>query len=1145
MANLSQSSFADQTPLNRIDLFGTWQVRMDDSSHAADDHAANDDTGNDDATNDDAATRENQSRHNGMLHEVQLPGTLRDSGVGIPPGPDTPWIASTQESLWNQPEYAPYREQDNFKFPFWLQPNLHYVGGATYQRQIEIPNQWRDQRIILTLERPHWQTSVLVDGKLITGGDSLSTAHRFDLTNALPPGKHELAIVVNNSLQPIDVGINSHSVSDHTQSAWHGIVGEISLTAHPMVDIDHINIHPNVDKHSVATQSILVNRFDKPRSCSLLMEVTQNGRSLAKHQSDIELAPGENIIEKTMLLDAQAQLWDEFSPELCELTASLLPKDSGTPAPSTTSSWSGTSSWLGTFGFRKIEARDGKLQLNGRPIFLRGTLECCIFPLTGYPPTDVASWKRIIRICKQHGLNHIRFHSWCPPEAAFVAADELGFYFQVECSTWPNRSVGLGYGRPVDEWLYREGDRVLTAYANHPSFLLFCAGNEPGGPGNGGDFLGPWVEHFKQQEDRVLVTSGAGWPSIRENEYHLTPKPRIQQWGQGLKSRINARAPETTTDYSDFISRQSAPVVAHEIGQWCVYPNFDEIEKYTGALRPKNFEIFRDFLTQSGMLHQARDFLMASGRLQVLTYKEEIESALRTKNFGGFQLLDLHDFPGQGTATVGMLDPFWDPKPYMNTSEFRGFCGPVIPLARMPKRVWRGQEQFSAEVEISHFGNQPLQGKATWKIRRSPSPRNPDFAETSDSNAAVNKPAKESQATQTVLAQGSWQLTGQAPGDLYRIGEIRCELDSITNAGKYVLEVTIPDGKDTITNRWDFWVYPSIDADAPTTTGSVTLATNLDDALDATARGERVLLNLPADRVATDVKIGMSPIFWNWAWTNGQAPHTMGILCDPSHACLRDFPTDDHSNWQWWELVSRSATMHLDQLPTEIDPIIQVVPNWFVPQKLALAFEARMGNGSLLATSIDLQNDLDQRPVAQRLRRSMIDYIASERFAPAASLSKPQLRSLLRQPSPTEQATQSINASSMQPGYEAYRAIDGQNQTMWHSAWNPASPPPHWIELTLRESRLVEGVQITPRKDISRTRFRQYTISTQDGSGTWTTAATGTLDGSAATETLRFDKPMKCDAVRIQTDTPASASPGGPIKNFHASVAELQLLLSK
>lgn len=155
------------------------------------------------------------------------------------------------------------------------------------------------------------------------------------------------------------------------------------------------------------------------------------------------------------------------------------------------------------------------------------------------------------------------------------------------------------------------------------------------------------------------------------------------RWGFTIKS--NAQPPETTTDYREYLSRYQAPIVSHEIGQWCVYPNFDEIDKYTGSLKLKNFEIFRDFLEQAGMSDQAKPFLMASGKLQVMCCNEDIESALRTPSFGGFQLLDMRDFPGQGTALAGMLDPFWDSKPYRTPAEFRRFCGPIVPLARMSK----------------------------------------------------------------------------------------------------------------------------------------------------------------------------------------------------------------------------------------------------------------------------------------------------------------------------------------------------------------------------------------------------------------------------------------------------------------------------
>src|ERR1019366_7865673 len=230
-------------------------------------------------------------------------------------------------------------------------------------------------------------------------------------------------------------------------------------------------------------------------------------------------------------------------------------------------------------------------------------------------------------------------------------------YLQVE-TCWANGATGLGDGRPVDQWVYDETARILQYYGNHPSFMLMPYGNEPGGR-NASAWLAKYVSHFKALDPRRLWTSGSGWPELAENQFDVTPGPRIQQWGEGLRSRINSRPPETTTDYRSFISGRNVPVISHEIGQWCVYPNFDEIAQYTGYLKPKNFEIFRDRLQAGGMGGLAKPFLLASGKLQTLCYKEDIESALRTPGMGGFELLDLHDFPGQGTALVGVLDPFW------------------------------------------------------------------------------------------------------------------------------------------------------------------------------------------------------------------------------------------------------------------------------------------------------------------------------------------------------------------------------------------------------------------------------------------------------------------------------------------------------
>jgi hypothetical protein len=605
------------------------------------------------------------------------------------------------------------------------------------------------------------------------------------------------------------------------------------------------------------------------------------------------------------------------------------------------------------------------LALNGQPIFLRGTLECCIFPTTGYPPTDVAAWQRVIRVCQAYGLNHIRFHSHCPPEAAFAAADRLGFYFQVECGTWANQGASLGDGKPIDKWLYAEADRIVRCFGNHPSFLLMASGNEPAGPGSGGDYLGPWVTHFRQTDPRRVYTSAAGWPMVAANQYHSTPAPRIHQWGAGLHDRLNGEPPATTADYGDFVRQHQVPVVAHEIGQWCAFPNFDEISKYTGVLQAHNFEIFRDFLTTNHMRDQARDFLMASGKLQTLCYKEEIESALRTPGFGGFQLLDLHDFPGQGTALVGVLDAFWDAKPYVTAQEFRRFCNSTVPLARLPKRTFTAGEGLEAPIDVYHFGPHHL------------------------ANAVV--------AWQLLRGNGSLvdsgRLAAQLPrGRLSPAGVISTRLPT-TVPEKLRLVVAI-EGTD-YANDWELWVYPAEVSVMPP--DNVLISESLDKrTVAALERGSKVLLLPRVENVVGDVTIGFTPVFWNTAWTRNQAPHTLGILCDPEHPALADFPTEFHTNWQWWELIHRSSAMVLDGLPADLRPIVQVIDTWFESRRLGLLFEANVGQGQLLVCSLDIAHDLNTRPVARQLRHSLLQYMNSDNFAPRNKVPLDQIRGLFR-----------------------------------------------------------------------------------------------------------------------------------------------------
>ncbi|UCD51689.1 MAG: hypothetical protein JSW27_03475 [Phycisphaerales bacterium] len=889
-------------------------------------------------------------------HTIKLPGSMPENGYGDDVTVGTKWTGQIVDKSWYaDPKYAPYREPDNIKVPFWLTPVKHYVGPAWYQRDISIPRRWDTQRIVLFLERCHWKTRVWIDDQSVGSRDSLSTPHEYDL-GVLGHGEHTLTICVDNTVQ-VGVGVNAHSISDHTQTNWNGIVGDIELRAYDTAWIADVQVYPNLDTQTAKVR-IEIAQVNKGGREGVLTLQAKSFNAKRKHKvpkTDVEFSFDDEtrIVEVDYEMGDDALPWDEFTPNLYRLTVSIEGEDFEDERTV-------------TFGMRQFGTEGTQFTINGRKTFLRGTLECSIFPLTGYPPTDVKDWRRVLKAAQAHGLNHLRFHSWCPPKAAFVAADEMGMMYHIECAAWTNSGPTVGDGLLIDQWIYAEGDRILKAYGNHPSFCMLAYGNEPAGR-NQKAYLGKLVKYWQQKDPRRLYTSGAGWPIIPESDYHSTPGPRGHQWGAGLKSRFNAEALTTDFDYSPFVRQHSVPIVSHEIGQWCVYPNFDEIKKYKGVLKAKNFEIFKESLAAHGMLDQANDFLVASGKLQTILYKEEIEAALRTDGFGGFQLLDLHDFPGQGTALVGVLDPFWDYKGYVKAKEYHRFCSETVPLLRMPKCVWTDDETFEGQIEIAHFGATPLKNATIeWHIGY----------------------AKGGRITAGQLARQTVPV-----GSANAVARILLDLAKVEAPAQLLVTVEIQ-GTDYC-NSWDLWVYPrQVEVSPP---AEVIVAPQWNElVIEALNQGDKVMLLAPPRAIASDVPAGFTTIFWNTQWTSGQPPHTLGILCDPKHKALSDFPTEFHSNWQWWYLVAHSRAMILDDLDGNLEPIVQVIDDWNTNRKLGLAFEARVGTGRLLVCSMDLQTDLDHRPVARQMRHSLLQYMGSSRFQPRVELTPDEVRSLFQ-----------------------------------------------------------------------------------------------------------------------------------------------------
>ncbi len=918
----------------KIELSGTWQFRMDPY---------------------DLGVTEKWYLTT-FSETVQLPGCMAENQKGEAITINTKWTGDIlDESFFTAAAYEKYRQPGKIKMPCWLTPEKHYEGAAWYQKIVEIPAAWADKHLELILERAHWETQVWVDDQPAGMCNSLATAHVYNLSAFLKPGIHRLTICVDNRMQEINVGPNSHSVSDHTQGNWNGLVGEIALHTKSPVHLKDVKIFPNLASKIVKVKLVISNTTGQSQKGKIILSASSYHAATSPYLPsvfrDFGASASETHLEIDYPMGDKVLWWNEFHPNLHKIQVKL----EGNPKYIDDVS-------VISFGMREFKTQGTNFTINGRKTFLRGTLECCIFPKTGYPPTDVESWLRIFKICRSYGLNHVRFHSHCPPKAAFDAADQVGIYLHVECSSWANQGAGLGDGLPIDQFIFAESERIINAYGNHPSFCMLLYGNEPAGD-HQQEFLRKLIKQWQANDNRRLYSSGAGWPLMAETDFHSTPGPRIQQWGQGLNSIINSQPPQTVFDYSAQIDR-SKPTVSHEIGQWCVYPNFEEMEKYTGYLKPKNFEIFQETLQNNGMEHLAGKFLLASGKLQTLCYKADIEAALRTKGFGGFQLLDLHDFPGQGTALVGVLDAFWEEKGYITGAEFSRFCNHTVPLARIEKRCFLNNEKFTARIEVAHFGEKELETVIpAWRIL------------DSDNQS---------------LFSGKLQAQNIPLGNS-QLGIIEAPLNSIPTARKLILEVTLAD----FINSWDFWVYPVILPELQISDLLITSEIN-EKVVNHLNQGGRVILSLPKGALTAEsggnIALGFSSIFWNTSWTGKQPPHTLGILCDPTHPALAEFPTEYHSNWQWWDPIFHGKAMLLDRLPASINPIVRIIDDWFTNRRLALVFEANVLNGKIIVCSVDLFEDLENRPVSRQLLFSLKKYLASPAFNPTSDLTIEDLR---------------------------------------------------------------------------------------------------------------------------------------------------------
>ena len=854
-----------------------------------------------------------------------------------------------------------------------LTREFHHLGPAWFQRDINIPESWQGRRIELTLERVMWQSRVWIDDREISPpADSLCVPHLHSLGRVgtdIAPGTRRLTLRIDNRMiHPI--GDKGHAYGDQMQSIWNGAVGKISLRPIAPGELLQARLFPDAENQTIRAELTLEPGSSDQRPAGTITVRDSDGREITRRRWQAD--PGQTTHETTINLDTPPRLWSEFEQPLyqVEIRSSAALDD--------------TSPWRERIGFRTISRVGQRLAINGQPSFFRGNLECAAFPLTGHPPVDVESWRHIWQVYREHNLNHARFHSWCPPRAAFEAADELGIYLQVEAPIWmdhwmagPNprpemetagHPQGLGRNdRTNDEFARAEIRRILDTFGNHPSFVLFCIGNELGT--SDFDVIGPWMAEARAHDPRRLYAASTARTITPHCEYNATH--HIPGIGP-CRARFSA---DTRWNYEETYAQAPVPILAHETGQVPVYPDWNELAKFTGPLKPFRLEAMREQARANGILDDAADLRAASGALNRLLNREELEGYFRTPSCAGFQLLSMQDFTGQGEALVGWRDIFFNDKGTTDPADFRQWCAPTVPLLEISKRIWQTHETLTATTLIHHSGQEPEKHIALrWSL----------------TNPHDNRE----------LASGTLPATTVKPGDVAHAGGISIDLRHITAPAELQLTLAA-EGREEIRNSYPLWIFPeTIDPSIP---DDILLTDDWPAAKAALAGGRRVVFF--TDRVGQPGATGLAswrPLYWSVPFFPGQHSQTLGLLVRKHHPAFNSFPTPAFNDWLWHDICAGAKGFDLTGLvPESWKPIAQPVSDFHHNRKLASLFELRAGPGKLLVSGYSLATDrAASHPETAALRRSLLDYAASPAFSPTLELPVATLDSLFPEPPP-------------------------------------------------------------------------------------------------------------------------------------------------
>lgn len=943
----------------------------------------------------------------GTTGQMDLPGTLDENGIGHRDVGANQWHpdAVLGNAAGEIDKDAPIATRFTRRHT--------YEGEARISRKITVPDYGTDRLFVLA-ERAR-ALRLLVDGEAcaVFRQGTLSTPYIFELTGAAP-GEHEFTFLSDNSYPGIPKAAICYSsaATDETQTNWNGILGECSMYTRPQNFIDSLRVYPRAVKKEeknkaggyvldvcvelapgakkvykdakIILQSEALAAGELEDTQTLTEIISYSGEGLAEAGTDKEEnSKTMEIWFRDLPLRENVKLWDEDEGNLYEMAVTL---DNGMSAEDKGGS---TAECRTRFGIRSFgDNGSGRLALNGRAIFLRGEANCAEYPETGHPPMTIPEWKEMLLKYRSYGINFVRFHSHCEPEAAFAAADELGMLLQPELSHWDPKDAF----ETEESYRYYRAELVdlLKTYANHPSFVMLTLGNELQAQDEGRERMRELVRTAKRMDPTRLYANGSNAfygeeGCDPESDFYTSQSCKdvvIRGTFSGMRGYLNENYPSADRTYDEAMAEirkeYQKPVFSFEVGQFEVLPDFEELESFHGISDPVNLKLIKKRVEERGLLPTWEKYVEATGELSRLAYREEIEAAMRTRELSGISLLGLQDFPGQGTALVGMMNSHLEPKPYdfARPERFREFFQECRILVKLPHYTYEAGERLIAEVEAANFGKGNIEGVFCWTLA----------GKKSVSENGNCEPA-EIKSKNTVIATGEdTEITICRPGSYTEVGSLDIPLDFVEKNTALTLKVRIGDS----ISAYPIWVYRKTTPVCPENVYETR-------AFDVKTReilqnGGRVYLSPDADKesLPNSIKTQFTTDFWS-VGTFADQEGGMGQLIDTEHPIFKEFPTDFHTDWQWWIMATKRAVI----LPHPMKTIITEMDSYAFLRPMAQLIEFRCLKGKVLLSTMELHKS-QQYPEVRALQASIYTYLSGENFEPAEEITEEELSMLVR-----------------------------------------------------------------------------------------------------------------------------------------------------